>query len=46
VFTALTIKDKKPTLDEGFSGAWLLAVVATQSIAVLSAYLAAHWDRP
>lgn len=46
VFTAFTIKKRKPALDEGISGAWLLAVVATQSIAVLSAYLAAHWDRP
>jgi len=46
VFTAFTIKENKPTLDEGISGAWLLAVVATQSIAVLSAYLAAHWGRP
>ena len=46
VFTAFTIKEKKPPLDEGISGAWLLAVVATQSIAVLSAYLAAHWGRP
>ncbi|MCC6192968.1 MAG: tellurite resistance/C4-dicarboxylate transporter family protein [Burkholderiales bacterium] len=46
VFTALTIKEHKPSLDEGISGAWLLAVVATQSIAVLSAYLAAHWERP
>ena len=46
MFTAFTIKDRKPTLDEGISGAWLLAVVATQSIAVLSAYLAAHWERP
>jgi tellurite resistance protein TehA-like permease len=46
LFTAFTIKDKKPTLEEGISGAWLLAVVATQSIAVLSAYLAAHWGDP
>jgi tellurite resistance protein TehA-like permease len=46
VFTALTIKERKPPLDEGISGAWLLAVVATQSIAVLSAYLAAHLERP
>ncbi len=46
VFTALTIKKGKPPLDKGISGGWLLAVVATQSIAVLSAYLAAHWERP
>jgi len=46
VFTAFTIKERKPPLDEGISGAWLLAVVATQSVAVLSAYLAVHWGHP
>src|SRR5581483_6673940 len=46
VFTAFTIKSRKPSLDEGISGAWLLAVVATQAIAVLSADLAAHGAQP
>ncbi len=46
VFTAFTIKENKPTLDRGISGGWLLAVVATQSIAVLSALLAAHAAQP
>ena len=46
VFTALTIKREKPTLAQGISGTWLLAVVATQSIAVLTALLAAHWGQP
>ena len=46
IFTAFTIKESKPTLDRGINGAWLLAVVATQSIAVLSALLAAHADQP
>lgn len=46
VFTAFTIKETKPTLDRGITGAWLLAVVATQSIAVLSALLAAHIGQP
>ena len=46
IFAAFTIKEHKPTLDKGISGAWLLAVVATQSIAVLSALLAAHIDQP
>ena len=41
IFTAFTIKEEKPTLDQGISGGWLLAVVATQSLAVLSALLAA-----
>jgi tellurite resistance protein TehA-like permease len=46
VFAAFTIKEKKPLLEEGISGAWLLAVVATQAVAVLSADLAAHGERP
>ncbi|WP_461162124.1 tellurite resistance/C4-dicarboxylate transporter family protein [Simplicispira piscis] len=46
IFTALTIKENKPTLDRGISGGWLLAVVATQSVAVLSALLATHIGQP
>jgi tellurite resistance protein TehA-like permease len=46
IFAGFTIKERKPTLDQGISGAWLLAVVATQSIAVLSSLLAAHIDQP
>ena len=46
VFAGLTIKERKPTLAEGISGSWLLAVVATQSIAVLSALLAPQLGQP
>jgi tellurite resistance protein TehA-like permease len=46
IFTTLTIKETKPTIDEGITGAWLLAVVATQSIAVLSALLSRHFEQP
>jgi tellurite resistance protein TehA-like permease len=46
IFAALTIKPEKPSLAEGISGSWLLAVVATQSIAVLVALLSAHWEQP
>ncbi len=46
IFTGLTVKERKPPLERGISGAWLLAVVATQSIAVLSALLAAHVEQP
>jgi len=42
IFTGLTIKEDKPSLADGISGAWLLAVVATQSVALLSAQLADH----
>lgn len=46
VFTVLTVKQDKPSLAEGISGAWLLPVVATQSIAVLAALLAQHFAQP
>lgn len=46
IFTAFTVKRNKPTLGEGITGAWLLAVVATQSIAVLGAFLASRWPQP
>lgn len=46
ILTAFTIKDDKPSLHEGITGAWLLAVVATQSVAGLSALIALHWSQP
>jgi tellurite resistance protein TehA-like permease len=46
IFTAFTIKENKPPLEKGISGSWLLAVVATQAIAVLSALLAQHLEQP
>lgn len=46
IFTIFTIKEEKPSLDKGISGGWLLAVVATQSIAVLSALIAANVGQP
>lgn len=46
IFAGLTIKQEKPALDKGISGGWLLAVVATQSIAVLAALLATHAGQP
>lgn len=46
VFVALTVKQQKPPLDEGITGAWLLAIVATQSVALLSALIAAQWEQP
>ena len=42
IFTAFTVKRNKPTLDHGISGGWLLAIVATQSLAVVSVLLAPH----
>lgn len=46
VFVALTVKRQKPALDEGITGAWLLAIVATQSVALLSVLIASHWQQP
>jgi tellurite resistance protein TehA-like permease len=46
IFAAFSVKDHKPSLADGINGSWLLAVVATQSIAVLSALIAAHWPQP
>ncbi|MBI4495097.1 MAG: tellurite resistance/C4-dicarboxylate transporter family protein [Chloroflexi bacterium] len=43
IFTGLTVKANKPTLAQGINGGWLLAVVATQSIVVLSAHLASSF---
>jgi tellurite resistance protein TehA-like permease len=40
VFTALTIKEVKPSLDQGINGGWLVAVVATQSVSTLASILA------
>jgi tellurite resistance protein TehA-like permease len=38
--TAATVKETKPTLETGINGAWLIAVVATQSISILGTLLA------
>lgn len=46
IFTGLMIKEDKPTLAEGITGAWLIAIVATQAIAVLGAQMAAHFEQP
>ena len=40
IFAILTTTPNKPRLDRGIGGAWLLAVVATQSVAVLGVLLA------
>ncbi len=43
VFTGLTIKEDKPPIERGISSTWLLAVVATQSVALLSCQLASYF---
>ena len=39
IFTAFTVKEQKPSLAEGISGGWLLAVVATEAISQLATLL-------
>ena len=39
-FTATITRERKPSLEDGINGAWLVATVATQSVAVLGTLLA------
>jgi tellurite resistance protein TehA-like permease len=39
-FTATIVREHKPSLEAGINGAWLLAIVATQSVSVLGTLLA------
>ena len=39
-FTAVVVREKKPTIEEGINGAWLIAIVATQSVSILGTLLA------
>jgi tellurite resistance protein TehA-like permease len=38
-FTIITVKRNKPTLENAISGTWLLVIVSTQSISILSVLL-------
>jgi tellurite resistance protein TehA-like permease len=40
VFAAFTVKEVKPPLDQGISGGWLVAVVATESVSTLASLIA------
>lgn len=44
VFTILTVNDRKPTLEQGLSGGWLVAVVAAQAVAALGGLVAPHFS--
>lgn len=39
-FTAVVVRDQKPSLEAGINGAWLIAIVATQSVSILGTLLA------
>ncbi len=43
-FTAVMVRDRKPSIASGINGAWLIAAVATQSVAVLGASLGGAID--
>lgn len=43
-FSAVTIRNPKPPLAKGINGVWLVAVVSTQSVAVLGALLASRFS--
>jgi tellurite resistance protein TehA-like permease len=42
VFTVFSVKKMKPSINEAISGVWLLIIVSTQSVAILSAQLAGY----
>jgi tellurite resistance protein TehA-like permease len=46
VFFGLTVAAEKPRLEHGLNGAWLLAVVATQSLSVLAGLLSPGMPQP
>jgi tellurite resistance protein TehA-like permease len=39
-FTVVTVREPKPSLEEGINGAWLLVTVSTESLAVLGTLVA------
>ncbi len=43
-FTAMTVRQEKPGLERGINGAWLIAVVATQSVSVLGTLVAPRFS--
>src|SRR5262245_48131301 len=44
--TSVTVREQKPPLEIGLNGAWLLAVVSTQSLSVLGTLLADGFESP
>ena len=45
-FTAITVREPKPTLEAGINGAWLLIVVAAESVSILGAVVAVPLRAP
>lgn len=44
IFTVLIVKEEKPQISEGINGSWLIAIVATQSVTVLTNLIAPHFE--
>lgn len=45
-FTAVVTRERKPSLEAGINGAWLIAAVATQSVSTLGSFLTPHFGYP
>lgn len=45
-FTAVIVREHKPTLEQGINGAWLIATVATQSVSILALSLGSPFGWP
>lgn len=43
IFTVLCIKETKPDISKGINGAWLISIVATQAVTVLSTIMAPYY---
>jgi tellurite resistance protein TehA-like permease len=43
-FTAIIVREEKPSLDVGINGAWLIAIVATQSVSILGTLIVDHFE--
>ncbi|MGC8495183.1 MAG: tellurite resistance/C4-dicarboxylate transporter family protein [Syntrophobacteraceae bacterium] len=46
VFTLLITSHHKPSLEKGINGLWLVSIVSTQSISILSGIIAPHLAHP
>lgn len=44
IFALLIVKPVKPPIEKGINGGWLVAIVATQSVAIVSTQMAKHFQ--
>lgn len=43
VFTLFTVRTEKPSIENAINGTWLVAIVSTQSISILSSLIVSHF---